>query len=134
MTTLPDIVLFLGRDGAIAGLAASDLTIAELHELSPDLPLGGTKVKREDLIRRIVDHVRMTFLKSPAEMMSMEADDLREYFMRMRYSKSEIIDLLELLEIRPGGSMRRNLADFAAREISDIGMFKRVAQGKPDVR
>lgn len=129
MILLKDIILFLGRDGAIAGLSASDLTIAELQDLAgKDFHASG-KLRREDLIARIIDQVRSEFLKSPEQMMAMDAAELQEYFIMAKYTKEEILDLLIKMDIRPGNASRRNIAEFAAREISDIGMYRRVAKG-----
>ena len=61
--------------------------------------------------------------------MTMDADALKAYFLSIKASKKEILDLLESLDIRPGSVARNNLTEFAAREISDIGMYRRVAQG-----
>lgn len=129
MISLRDIVLFLGRDGAVAGLSASDLTIAELQELVGKDFHASSKIRRDELIVRVVEQVRAEFLKTPEQMMAMDAVELQEYFIVAKYTKAEIIELLEQLDIRPGSASRRNIAEFAAREISDIGMYRRVAKG-----
>lgn len=129
MIRLRDIVLFLGRDGAVAGLTASDLTVAELQELAgKEFHVAG-KVRRDELISRLVEQVRAEFLKTPDQMMAMDAGELQDYFIFAKYTKAEILELLEQMDIRPGSASRRNIAEFAAREISDIGMYRRVSKG-----
>lgn len=127
---LEKLIEWLGVEGAIAGLDGSDLTAAELVELAPDSKFPGhSKLKRRDLIRTLVERKRRDLTKSPEELMRMDSDALKTYFLSIKASKKEILDLLESLDIRPGSVARNNLTEFAAREISDIGMYRRVAQG-----
>lgn len=127
---LEKLIEWLGVEGAISGLDGSDLTAAELGELIPESKLPGhSKMKRRDLIRALVERKRLDLTKKPEELMEMDADALKTYFLSIKASKKEILDLLESLDIRPGSVARNNLTEFAAREISDIGMYRRVAQG-----
>jgi len=131
MTDLTKLIEWLGVEGAISGIEASDMTISELHELLPDSKhLNFSKLKRKDLVRAIVERRRFELTKKPEELMAMDAKSLKDYFLSIKCSRKEIIDLLESLDIRPGSIVRNNLTEFAAREISDIGMYKRVALGK----
>lgn len=130
MIELDKLLQWLGIEGAIAGLEASDLTASEIAELMPDYkPNWHSKMKRLDLIRAIVEKKRADLTKKPAELMKMDADALKSYFTNIKVSKKELLSLLESMDIRPGSVARHNLIEFAAREISDIGMYKRVAQG-----
>ena len=130
MIDLEKLIEWLGVEGAIAGLDGSDLTAAELGELMPaSKPPGHSKLKRRDLIKALVEQKRLDLRKNPEELMTMDADALKAYFLSIKASKKEILDLLESLDIRPGSVARNNLTEFAAREISDIGMYRRVAQG-----
>ena len=130
MIDLEKLIEWLGVEGAIAGLDASDLTSAEINELMPDAKFSGhSKLKRRDLIKALVERKRLDLSKKPEELMAMDADALKAYFMSIKASKKEILDLLESMDIRPGSVARNNLTEFAAREISDIGMYRRVAQG-----
>jgi len=127
---LDKLLQWLGVEGAIAGLEASDLTAAEIAELMPNYkPNGHSKMKRLDLIRAVVEKKRVDLTKNPAELMKMDADAIKSYFTNIKVSKKELLNLLESMDIRPGSVARHNLIEFAAREISDIGMYKRVAQG-----
>ena len=127
---LEKLIGWLGVEGAIAGLDGSDLTAAELGEFVQESKIPGhSKMKRRDLIRALVERKRLDLTKKPEELMEMDADALKTYFIAIKSSKKEILDLLESLDIRPGSVARNNLTEFAAREISDIGMCRRVAQG-----
>lgn len=130
MIDLEKLIEWLGVDGTIAGLDVSDLTATEITELVPEWkPTGHSKLKRLDLINAVVHRKRYELTKKPEELMTMDAESLKAYFLSIKASRKEILDLLESLDIRPGSVARNNLTEFAAREISDIGMYKRVAQG-----
>jgi hypothetical protein len=127
---LEELVRWLGPEGAEAGLLHSDLTIAEIAELDPDgLPSKSGKLKRGEMISAVVAAARARMSKSPEELMSMDADSLRTYFIDIKATHAEILNLLQKMDIRPGSAAKKNLAEFAAREISDIGMYRRVASG-----
>ena len=134
MSKILELIQLLGRDGAIAGLSASDLTVSELLEIASPHTTLPTKIKRDDLIRRIVDSERERLTKAPEELMEMDAETLRAYFSDVKLSRNELIELLASMDIRPGSAARNNLTEFAAREISDIGMYRRVAKGHGSLR
>ncbi|WP_189654501.1 hypothetical protein [Pseudomonas oryziphila] len=130
MIDLATLIEWLGVDGAIAGLEASELTTTEIFDLIPGYkPAGHSKLKRKDLIRLFVERKRRELTKAPEELMVMDASELKTYFTSIKATKSELLYLLEALDIRPGSVAKNNLTEFAAREISDIGMYKRVALG-----
>ena len=132
MTTidLEKLIEWLGVEGAIAGIDGSELTVDEIGAAMPDWkPVGYSRLKRRDLIRAMVERKRFELTKKPEELIAMDAESLKNYFLSIKASKKEIMDLLESLDIRPGSVARNNLTEFAAREISDIGMYQRVSQG-----
>ena len=59
----------------------------------------------------------------------MNCDDLSNYFRNRKVSRTELLKLLSQFDIRPTPGDKANLMDFAAREISDVGMYQRVAKG-----
>lgn len=131
MINLENLIDWLGTNGAIAGLVKSDLTVLEIIEqTSSSKPSGLSKMKREEVAEWIVFTKRKELTKTPQELMLMDSDSLKEYFYKFKFSREEILELLAKLDIRPGSIARRNLNDFAAQEISDIGMYSRVAKGK----
>ena len=59
----------------------------------------------------------------------MNRDDLCKYFRSRKVSRTELLKLLSQFDIRPTAGDKVNIIDFAAREISDVGMYQRVAKG-----
>ena len=59
----------------------------------------------------------------------MNYNDLCNYFRDREVSRTELMKLLSRFDIRPAPSDKVNLIEFAAREISDVGMYQRVAKG-----
>jgi hypothetical protein len=129
MIDLVKLIDWLGVNGAIAGLIKSDLRIQEIADLSTEKPKGSSKMKREEIIEWVIRNTRYQATKKPEELLEMDVESLREYFSKIRISPDEITTLLSSWDIRPGSTARKNLIDFAAREISDIGMYKRVSKG-----
>ncbi len=67
--------------------------------------------------------------RTTQELMKMNCDDLSSHFRSRKVSRTRLMDLLSQFDIRPSPSDRVSLMDFAAREISDIGMYQRIAMG-----
>ncbi len=131
MINLTQLISWLGVDGAQAGLDKSDLTISEILDLMPGEKVPVTsKMRRLEVIDMVIDLKRKELYKTPEELMDMDVDALRLYFSDYRFTRQELLALLETLDIRPSGEARKKLNDFAAREISEIGRFRRVAHGK----
>ena len=134
MIDLIKLISWLGPKGAIAGLAESDLTVSEIAELEKNSNhRSHSKLKRDELIIRVVTNTRKQMTKSPEELMKMGSDALMEYFLELKFSRAEILEVLDSLEIRPGSVALKNLTAFAAREISEIGMYRRVAHGRENL-
>lgn len=134
MIDLAQLISWLGVEGAKAGLDKSDLTISEILDLMPgEKPSVNSKMRRLEVIDMVIEVKRKELYKSPDELMDMDVDELKLYFSDYRFTRQEILTLLETLDIRPSGEARKKLSDFAAREISEIGRFKRVAHGKSAV-
>jgi len=125
------LIEWLGPDGAIAGLEGSNLTVAELFELAIhyNLPVD-KKTKRGEVINELVHRKSLRIEKTKEELQSMSYADLKTYFAERKVSKTELLCLLADFDIKPGSEAKKSLADFAAREITDIGMYQRVAKGK----
>jgi len=131
MINLTQLISWLGVEGAQAGLDKSDLTISEILDLITGEKIPVTsKMRRLEVIDMVIDLKRKELYKTPEELMDMDVDALRLYFSDYRFTRQELLELLESLDIRPSGEARKKLNDFAAREISEIGRFRRVAHGK----
>ncbi|EPB2248835.1 hypothetical protein QNN88_10485 [Citrobacter sp. ANG330] len=130
MIDIQKLISWLGVDGAKAGLDKSEMTNNELLEsFSELLPKNSSKLKRAEIIEEIILATRKMSHKSIEELMEMSKDDLSSYFSEQKYSRKELLDLLYTLEIRPGSTAKKNLTEFTISEISDIGMYRRVAKG-----
>ena len=124
------LIEWLGSDGAIAGLESSNLTVSELHEIAQRYGLSmGKKTKRGDIIIDLVNWNSIKIDKTTDELLEMNCDDLSNYFKIRKVSRTELLKLLSQFDIHPISGDKVSLVDFAAREISDVGMYQRVAKG-----
>ncbi len=124
------LIEWLGHDGAIAGLEGSNLTVPELHEMALRHGLAVEKrTRRGDLIVDLVNRNSIRIDKTTDELLAMNCDDLGNYFQKRKVSRTELLQLLSQFDIRPIRGDTVSLVDFAAREISCIGMYQRVAKG-----
>lgn len=130
MIDIQKLISWLGIEGAKAGLDKSEMTNSELIESFANLlPKNSSKLKRSDIIEEVILAARRMTHKSIEELMEMPKEELSSYFQDQKYSRKELLDLLYTLEIRPGSSAKKNLTEFTISEISEIGMYKRVAKG-----
>ncbi|MCY4150438.1 MAG: hypothetical protein OXF73_14020 [Gammaproteobacteria bacterium] len=126
------LVEWLGREGAIAGLETSHVTVSQLSELASRCGLAvDWQSKRSEIIVDLVNGSVCKIDKTAEELMEMSHSDLKNYFSDRKVSRPELLKLLMDLDICPMPGGRGSLMDFAAREISDIGMYQRVARGTP---
>ena len=124
------LIDWLGRDGAIAGLERSDITLPELHEIATHYGLSVEKrTKRDDIIIDLVNRDVVRIDKTTDELLAMKHEDLRKYFRDRRVSRTELLNLASKFDIRVERGASTNLVDFMAREISDFGIYQRVAKG-----
>ena len=124
------LVEWLGPEGAVAGLERSPYTVSDLYNLA--VGTGASvhgKMRRTDLINELVNRKISQIKKPLEELMLMKHQELKAYFEENRVSATELLKLLSEVGITPGSEARKHLADFAAREISELGMYKRVAEG-----
>ena len=124
------LIEWLGHDGAIAGLEGSNITVSELYDMAIHYGLTvEKKMRRSDIIVDLVNCNSIRIDKTKKELLAMNRDDLRDYFQTRKVSRTELLTLLLEFDIRPAYGDKLNLLDFAAREISDVGMYQRVARG-----
>ncbi|EKN6170330.1 hypothetical protein DVQ00_17885 [Yersinia enterocolitica] len=130
MIDIKQLISWLGVDGTKAGLDKSEMTNSELIEFFGDLlPKNSAKLKRLEIIDEIIFATRKQSHKTVEELMDMSKEDLSSYFSDQKYSRKELLDLLYTFEIRPGSTAKKNLTEFTISEISEIGMYRRVAKG-----
>ncbi|MEZ8241372.1 hypothetical protein AB6D85_16955 [Vibrio splendidus] len=124
------MIEWLGVEGLIEGLDKSEITSIELYDtFSELLTPSHKKAKRIELIRYIVISVRKKMLPEYSELVDMDSEQLEKHFTSFKYSKSEVLHILDELEIRPKTQSLKSLIKFAVSEIGEIGMFQRIAKG-----
>lgn len=124
------LVEWLGTDGAIGGLESSDLTISALYELAKRHGLiVDKKMRRSTIINELINSRIKKVDMEDEELLKMDYGTLLKYFTDRKVSTSELLRTLSKWDIQPGSEQLKHLTDFAAREISDLGMYQRVARG-----
>lgn len=124
------LIEWLGRDGAIAGLESSNITVSELYEIAQTCGLNPERrVKRAEIIIDLVNRDSVRIDKTTDELLSMNYDELKAYLTEQKVSRTELLSILSKFNIRPSKESKIGLVDFVAREISDLGMYQRVAKG-----
>jgi hypothetical protein len=122
------LIEWLGEDGARGGLDRSHYTVKELRTLANELgAIVPTKPARKDIVSAIVAKVDQRIDKPVQELLTMSSGDLLEYFERVRPNKAELLAILGDLDFHPGSEAQKSLYKYAARQISETGMFQRVA-------
>lgn len=124
------LIEWLGPDGAIAGLERSNVTVSKLCGMA--IRSGFTVdrgTRRRDIIVDLVNRNFIRIDKTSDELLTMHYNELCNYFRDREVSRTELMKLLSQFDIRPAPSDKVNLIEFAAREISDVGMYQRVARG-----
>ena len=122
------LIEWLGEDGTRSGLERSFYSVKELRTFASELNLNiPTKTPRKELISAIVSKSSQRIDKTIQELLSMSSSELLNYFDKVRPSKEELLSILGDLDFHPGGEAQKSLYKYAARQISDTGMFQRVA-------
>ncbi|TIX46656.1 MAG: hypothetical protein E5V36_00345 [Mesorhizobium sp.] len=114
----------------MAGLERSHLTNAELMRLVREHGLSvDKKTSRKQLAVELIMNRIKRIDKASDYLLTMSPDELRRYLVERMVSDREILSFLDSLGIAPPGKIRGKLADYAAREIGELGMFQRIAKG-----
>lgn len=128
---IESLIDWLGPEGAVAGLDRGHHTNAELMMLARE---NGVLVDSKTARRQIAIELVMTRLKridkNVEQLLEMTRDEVVRYLGDRMVSRSEMSNLMEELEIAPKGKIRGKYIDFVANEISDLGMYQRVASGQ----
>ena len=122
---------WLGEKGAKAGLEQSLLSNDDLREILAGVG-GGSKTKRtrKEMASEIISRVNQKIDKPVEELMDMDSDSLLRYFEDRRPSKEELLRLLSGLDFHPGSKAQEQLYRYAATQLSETGLFSRVAQSR----
>jgi hypothetical protein len=133
MNDKPDVralVRWLGSHGARAGLEQSKCcTIELLMAMARELGLSPAKgIRRKELVEEIIRIAARRIDKTLDELMQLGQDDLIDYFERIGIETEELVDLIKEMNLTPRDDGRRHLIEFAARELSETGRFKRISE------
>jgi fructose-specific phosphotransferase system component IIB len=121
---------WLGAEGAVAGLDRSELTNSELMMLARNNGINmDSKAPRRQIVIELVMAPLDRIDKNIDDLLEMSREELSRYLSDRLVSGVELKRLLDGLGIPPKGKLRSKLAEFAASEISDLGMYQRVAKG-----
>lgn len=128
------LVRWLGVDGARAGLEKSKQNTTEVllklgERMGLRLPKSGT---RQQMIAEIVRQANKRIDKSLDDLVRMGRDELIGYLEKLDPGREELLDLLKEIDATPTKDGRRGLIEFAARELSETGRFRRIASTGSD--
>lgn len=129
----PDVrllVRWLGPVGAKAGITESKLwTIEVLRSTAVELGISPSeKATRKELIEEVLRVANRRIDKPISALYEMEADELEKYFDSIGVEPQELLDLLKEMDVTPRKEGRKNLMEFAARELSETGRFIRITK------
>lgn len=122
------LVAIVGREGAISALEDSKQIInQDLAEMANSL---GLKIKSKDSKRtiatEIVRHLDRRIVKTLDELKTMSKDEIIRYFEQVECDQDELVDLLKGIDLRSRARSRRAMLEFAAIQISSLGIFERL--------
>jgi hypothetical protein len=127
------LIEMLGPEGAVAGLEQSKHTNADLMFQARKNGLTvGQKASRKQLAIELIMSSVTRIDKTSDFLLKMSEAELKRYFVDRMVSDIELNNILRDLEIAPTGKLRGRLVDFAAREISELGVYQRVSKGSHD--
>lgn len=131
MLNISTLVDWLGPEGAVAGLDKSDLSNADLMMIArrEGIEVEAKASRKQLAIELVMSRVERVD-KNIGQLMELSRDELKRYFSERMVSNAEMFQLLRKMEIAPSRKIRGRMIDFAANEISDLGMYSRVAKGR----
>jgi len=122
------LVAIAGREGAICALEGSrQISTQDLTSMANSL---GLKIKSKDSKRtiatEIVRHLDRRITKTLDELKTMSKDEIIQYFEQVGCDQDELVDLLKGIDLRSRARSRRAMLEFAAIQISSLGIFERL--------
>ena len=123
------LVNIVGRHGAQVALSDSDKIHAqELLETAESLGINLPKrTPKAEVAIAIVKHVDRRIDKSLDELKQLSGSQILQYFTDVEPDTEEIIEILQSIDIKNRVRSRRSLFEFAANQISSLGVFERIA-------
>ncbi len=122
------LVAIVGREGAIYALEGSrQVSAQDLANMADSL---GLKTKSKDskktIATEIVRHLDRRIAKALDELKTMSKDEIIQYFEQVQCDQDELVDLLKSIDFRSRARSRRAMIEFAAIQISSLGIFERL--------
>ena len=123
------LVAIVGRTGAISALEQSKTVNSEdLLMLAQSL---GIKVAKKDgknkIVTELIKLVDKRIMKSIEELKLLLKEQLIDYFEQVQCDQEELVDLLQNIDLRSRAKSRKALVEFAAIQISSLGIFERLS-------
>lgn len=123
------IVAIVGREGAISALSKSRRVSAQdLAEMAHSLSLKVTsRDSKGKIAAQIVRQLDKRITKSIDELKAMSKEEIIQYFEKIECDQDELVELLSSIDLRSRAKSRRAILEFAAIQISSLGVFERLA-------
>ena len=123
------LVDIVGRHGAQVALSRSDKIHAEeLLKTAEVLGLHLSKrTSKAEIAIAIVRHVDRRIDKSLDDLKQLPGSEILQYFTDVDPDTEEIVELLRSIDIKNRVRSRKSLFEFAANQISSLGVFERLA-------
>ena len=123
------LVHWVGSEGAKAALITSRrCSVKVLRTIAERLGcVLSREMNRLQLITEIVDVANKRIDKPLDALFQMSHNELVDYFSRIEVETKELLELLKELDVSPHRDGLRNLIEFAAQQISDTGIYMRIA-------
>ena len=123
------LVEIVGRQGAHIALSRSDkIRAEELLKTAENLGIRLPKrTPKSEVAIAIVKHVDHRIDKSVDDLKQLSAPEILQYFSDVDPDTEEISELLLSIDIKNRISSRKSLFEFAAKQISSLGVFERLA-------
>ena len=123
------LVEIVGRQGAQVALSRSDkIRVEELLKTAEHLGIRLPKrTPKAEVAIAIVKHVDRRIGKSLDDLKQLSDSEILQYFSDVDPDTEEIIELLLSIDIKNRIRSRKSLFEFAAKQISSLGVFERLA-------
>ena len=130
------LVGIVGRQGAQGALSRSDkIRAEELLKTAEHLGIGLPKrTPKAEVAAAIVKHVDRRIGKSLDDLKQLSESEILQYLRAVDPDTGEIIELLLSIDIKNRIRSRKSLFEFAAKQISSLGVFERLAHPSNSVQ
>ena len=124
------LVEIVGRQGAHVALSRSDkISAEELFKTAQSMGIRlPRRTQKSEMAVAIVKHVDRRIDKSLDELKQLSKPEILQYFNDVNPDTEEIVELLRSIDIKNRARSRKGLLEFAANQISSLGVFERIAR------